>query len=104
MGVLGTNLSMKDATKTVIAEVVDKEDCYEIIRVYGNNEDFDVICAAPLRMPAQFCKKAVNHQLNTYFNDLPVYMCKISHNMNVMSKEEAYQNILTTTNLWNINE
>lgn len=101
MGVLGTNFSSKNATKTVIAEVVDKKDCYEIIRVYGNNEDFDVVCTAPLKMPAHFGKKAVNHQLQTFYNDLPVYTCKISHNMLVMSKEEAFERILSTTKQWN---
>lgn len=100
MGVLGMNLVGKDTTKIVIAEVVDKEDCYEIIRVYGNNEDFDVICTAPLRILARFCKKAVNHQLQTSFNDLPVYTCQISHNASVMSKGEAFNKILTATELW----
>ena len=101
MGVLGTNLTSKDTTKIVIAEVVDKEDTYEIIRVYGNDEDFDEICTAPLRIPAQFCKKAVNHHLRQPFNkEFPAYTCKISHNMLVMNQEEAYKRILTTTEKW----
>lgn len=101
MGVLGTNLTSEDTTKIVVVKVIDAEDCYEIARVYGNNEDFDVICTAPLKMPAHFCKKAVNHYLQQPFNKkFSLYTCKISHNKSVMSMEEAFERILTATEQW----
>jgi len=102
MGLLGTNLNMNDQTKTVIAEVIDKEDCYEIIFVYGNNEDFDVAQAFLSNMPMQFSKEGIIFQLQKFkfYSDFPIYTCQISHNGNVMSREEAFEKILNATEPW----
>lgn len=104
MGVLGTNLTRENITKIVIAELIDKKDIYEIIQVYGNNVDFDVVCTAPLNIPAHFCKNAVNYQLEKNYRNLPVYTCKISHKVDIMDKEEAYRMILTTKTKWEQNK
>lgn len=92
---------MGDATKIVIAKVMEKEDCYEVIHVYGNNEDFDVMCNFPLRIPALYTKVGVDKFLERHNpRNLPVYSCTLSHDMNVMGKEEAFEKILDATELW----
>lgn len=100
MGVLGTNLNMRDATKIVIIEVVDNNDCYEIAHVYGDNEDFDVLCRFPLNMPMHFSNKAVNYHLQRISSGLPIYTCQISHKKDIMSMEEGIKRILGATKPW----
>ncbi len=104
MGVLGKDFTWgKDETKIVVIEVTNKEDTHEIAHVYGENEDFNVLCSFPLNIPAQFSKEKVNYHLQTMSYDLPVYTCKISHNLDEMSKEEAFNRILNASEPWQPN-
>lgn len=98
-GVLGKEFAYGSAVKIVIIELLDMEECFEIAQVYGENEDFVVVCSFPLNMPARYGKKGVSNYLRT-FNDLPVYTCKISHNLDMMSKEEAFGKILNAAEPW----
>lgn len=100
MGALGTNLNIRDTTKIVIVQVVDNDDCYEIAHVYGNNEDFDVLCRFPLNMPMRYSREHVEEYLKKYGNHFPVYTCQISHKKDVMSKEDAFAKILNAVEPW----
>ena len=102
MGALGTDLTI--ATKIVVTKLKDKE-LYEIIYVYGNNEDFDCICLPFSCMPIRYKKETLCHYLQIFnTKNLPVYTCEISHNINVMTREEGIDIILNTTELWDINK
>ena len=100
-GIGGTemrNFTGKDITKIVIAKIIDKEDVYEIIHVYGNNEGFYYICLHFSQTPALFTKKIINQYLPRHKENLPpVYTCEITHTSSVMTREEAINRILNTT-------
>ena len=63
MGALGTDLTI--ATKIVVTKLKDKE-LYEIIYVYGNNEDFDCICLPFSCMPVRYKKETLCHYLQIF--------------------------------------
>ena len=100
-GVLGKKFAYGSAKKIVIIELLDREDCFEIAQVYGENEDFVVVCSYPLDLPACYGKKGVNNYLRV-FNNLPVYTCKISHKLDKMSREEAFGRILNAVEPWEV--
>lgn len=102
MGVLGKDFEWKDVTKVVAIELLDKEDYFEVACVYGENEDFDVVCSFPLSIPSQIHREKINNYLRSYLRgrDLPVHTCKISHDTEKMSREEAFNMILNANEPW----
>lgn len=102
IGKLGTEQSVE--TKIVVVKVTSRgsKHCYNIAIVYGNNEDFIIVCMAPLNLPEWFSKQGVNNYLHEFYEDssLPICTCEISFNQQEMSKEESFARILSAEKRW----
>ena len=104
LGALGTDLTIEDVTKYVVAKIMGKDDEYEIICVMGNNEDFYPMCTGLIpfaRITASYSKKGVDRTLYMLnVKNLPVFTCEISHDEKIMTLEQATQLFFSTTDTW----